>query len=150
MRLRDLLDESVVKMDMASVDKEECFEELVDVLVRAGRIADREAALAAIKQRESAGTTGIGNGCAVPHGKHASIDSLCMALGISATGIEFDAVDDAPVHAVFLILARANEPGPHVQALAEVSRLLKTPGFYRRMIAATSVRAVLDLLDAEE
>lgn len=150
MRLRDCLDESVVKVDMASVDKEECFEELVDVLVRAGRVSNREAALEAIRLRESAGTTGIGKGCAVPHGKHASITKLCVALGISATGIEFDAVDDAPVRVVILILANANEPGPHVQALAEVSRLLKTPGFYRRMVEASSARAVLDLLDAEE
>ncbi len=150
MRLRDLLDESVVKLGMASVDKEECFEELVDVLVRAGRIANRAAALQAIRQREEAGTTGIGKGCAVPHGKHGSIDKLCMALGISSTGIEFDAIDGAPVRVVFMILASAHEPGPHVQALAEVSRLLKTPGFQRRLLEATSARGVLDLLEAEE
>jgi mannitol/fructose-specific phosphotransferase system IIA component (Ntr-type) len=150
MRLRDVLDESLVKVGMESVDKEECFAELVDVLVRAGRISDRDAALGAVCQREADGTTGIGEGCAVPHGKHASITGLRVAVGTSARGIDFDAVDGAPVHIVFLVLASVNEPGPHIQALAEVVRLLKTPGFYRRVVDAKSAKAVLDALDAEE
>ncbi|MDD5707079.1 MAG: PTS sugar transporter subunit IIA [Kiritimatiellae bacterium] len=150
MRLRDLLDESVVKVNLESVDKEECFEEMIDLLVRAGRVTDRAAALAAVRERETAGSTGIGNGCAVPHGKHSSIPSLRVALGTSPRGIDYDAVDGAPVRMVFMILASGNEPGPHIQALAEVVRLLKTPGFCRRVVEAKSAKDVLDVLDAEE
>jgi len=150
MRLRDLLDESVVKVDLESLDKEECFEEMIDILVRAGRVSDRAGALEAVRQRESQGTTGIGQGVAIPHGKHASIPTLTAALGLSRDGIEFDAIDGEPVRVVFLLLARTDDPGPHVRALAEIARLVQTPGFYRKLTEARSPKDVLDLLDAEE
>lgn len=150
MRLRDLLDESVVKIGLESTDKEECFEELIDLLVRSGRLASREAALAAVAARESTATTGIGRGCAIPHGKDPSIKTLTVAIGTSAAGIEFDAVDGELVHLVILILANADEPGPHVRALSEVVRLLKLPGCYNTLVAARSARALLDAIDAAE
>ena len=73
-----------------------------------------------------------------------------MALGTSSKGVDFDSLDGAPVHMVFLILAGAGEPGPHIRALAEVARMMSIPGFYRRVVAAPSAGAVLDLFDAEE
>ncbi len=150
MRLRDLLDESAVKLGLESLDKEECFEEMIDLLVRNGRVTDRERVLEAIREREIQQTTGIGKGIAVPHGKLTSIDGLVAALGMSAEGIEFDSSDGKPVHLVFLLLGRVGEPGPHLQALAEIGRLLETPGFYKRMIAARTSQEVLDILDDEE
>jgi len=150
MRLRDLLDASVVKVGLESVDKEECFEELIDVLVRAGRIPDREGALEAVLRREEQGTTGIGQGVAIPHGKHASIPRLTAALGLSSRGIEFDSIDHEPVRVVFLLLARVDDPGPHVRALAEIARLVQTPGFYRRLVESASPDQALEILDAEE
>ncbi|HET6441530.1 MAG TPA: PTS sugar transporter subunit IIA [Phycisphaerae bacterium] len=150
MRLRDLLDESVVKVDLESRDKEECFEEMIDLLVRAGRISDRAAAIKALREREAKGSTGIGQGIAIPHANDASIKAMTAAMATSPAGIEFDAIDDEPVHAVFLLLARMDDPGPHVRALAEISRLVQTPGLYRRLTEAKSPREVLDILDAEE
>lgn len=150
MRLRDLLDEAVVKVGLESVDKEECFEEMVDLLVRAGRIEGREGALEAVRQRETQGTTGIGEGVAVPHGKHTSITQLTAAMGTSTHGIEFDAVDGEPVHLVFLLLARSNDPGPHVRALAEISRLLQVPGIRRKLKEARTSGEILDVLEGEE
>ncbi len=150
MRLRDLLDEPVVKVGLKSRDKEECFEEMVDLLVRAGRISDRAAAIKALREREAKGSTGIGQGIAIPHANDASIKTMTAAMGTSPAGIEFDAIDDEPVHAVFLLLARMDNPGPHVRALAEISRLVQTPGLYRRLTEAKSPREVLDILDAEE
>lgn len=150
MRIYDLLDESVVKVGMESIDKEECFEEMIDLLVRDGRITDRAAALEAILQREGQGTTGIGNGIAIPHGKHPSIPKLVAALGVSQEGIEFDAEDNEPAHLVFMLLAKNNEPGPHIQALAEISRLLLIPGFYRKITEAGSPREIMEILSAEE
>ena len=150
MRLWDLLDESVVKVGLESVDKDECFAELLDLIARAGRVSDRGAALAAIRKREAEGTTGIGSGFAVPHGKDASIQGLCVALGTSAQGIEFDAVDDQPVHVVVLILASVAEPGKHIQVLAEVVRLLRLPNFKASLLKAQSGQALLDALDRAE
>ncbi len=150
MRLYDLLDESVIKVPLESLDKEECFEELIDLLVRAGRIPDRQAALDAVEAREAKGTTGIGQGVAIPHGKHETVPKLTAALGISEEGLEFDAVDEEPVHVVFLLMARTDDPGPHVRALAEIARLIQTPGFYRKLTEAGSAEKVLEVLDAEE
>jgi mannitol/fructose-specific phosphotransferase system IIA component (Ntr-type) len=150
MRLRDLLDESVVKVGLKSANKEQCFEEMIDLLVQAGRIADRAGALAAVRQREAQGTTGIGQGVGIPHGKHASIPTLTAALGISQRGIEFESIDGEKVRLVFMLLARVDDPGPHVRALAEIARLVQTPGFYRKLVEAKSAAEVLDILDAEE
>ena len=150
MRLRDLLDDQSINIGLESVDKEECFEEMVDILVRAGRVSDRAATLRAIQDREEQGTTGIGTGIAVPHAKHGSIPSLIAAMGISREGIEFDSIDGEPVHLVVLLLANINEPGPHLQALVEIARLVRIPGFYRKAVEASTAADILQILDSEE
>jgi len=148
--LSDLLTEDVIKVDLESEDKEESFAELIELLVRAGRIDDRAAALQAIEEREALGTTGIGKGVAIPHAKAASVKHLTAALGISREGIEYEAIDDDPVHVVFLVLAQPDNPGPHVQCLAEIARLLQVPGFYKRLLATTTAKGALDTIKAEE
>ena len=75
---------------------------------------------------------------------------MTAALGISERGIEFDAIDREPVRVVFMLLARVDDPGPHVRALAEIARLVQTPGFYRKLVEAKSPEQVLLVLDAEE
>jgi mannitol/fructose-specific phosphotransferase system IIA component (Ntr-type) len=150
MRLRDLLDETAVRIGLESVDKETCLEELVDTLVQADSIYDRTGALKAIQARESRATTGIGNGIAIPHGRHASIKSLTAVLGISRNGIQFDSVDGYPVHLVVLLLANVNQPGPHLWALAEISRLVHIPDFCTKAVATDSPAALLELIDSEE
>ena len=104
----------------------------------------------ALLERERIGSTGIGNGVAIPHAKSTSIKTLCAAMGTSQAGIEFDSVDGQPVHLVFLVLAEANNPGPHVATLAEIARLLQLPGFYRRILSAPTPKAVLSILNEEE
>jgi len=149
-RLADILIEEAIKVEMASDEKEEAFAELIELLVRAERVADRSAAFNAIQTRENMGTTGIGKGIAIPHGKDRSITKLTAALGISSKGIEYDAIDGQPVNLVFMVLAEANNPGPHVQCLAEIARLLQVPGFHKRLAEARSRREVLGIIRAEE
>ena len=150
MKLSDLLDESVVHVGLESEDKEEVFAEMIELLVRAGRIGNRDAALQAILAREEMATTGIGNGVAVPHGKEASITALTAGLGISEAGIDYDATDGEPVHIVFLVLAEVGNPGPHVQCLGEIARLLMVPGFYDRLRRAKTVEEAVAIIRAEE
>ncbi len=145
-----MIDESVIKVGLESEDKEEVFAELIEVLVRAGRIADRDRALRAILTREEMASTGIGNGVAVPHGKDPSIKRLTAALGISRKGIDYDAADGQPVHVVFLVLAEANNPGPHVECLGEIARLLNLPGFYDRLCKAETPQEALAIIKSEE
>lgn len=150
MRLRDLLDESVVAVDLASKDKKNCLIEMVELLAASGRIPDRKTALDALWRREAQGSTGIGRGMGVPHAKCEGISSLVVAVGVSPSGIEFDAVDGAPVHLVFMLLARPDDPGPHIRALAEIGHLAQAPDFCRKAYAIHSRREFLDLLDSEE
>ena len=150
MKLSDLLSADVIRVGLKSEDKDELFAEMVEVLVGAGRVADRGRALRAIRSREEMATTGIGGGIAVPHGKDASFASLTAALGVSKAGIDYDSTDGAPVHVVFLVLAEANNPGPHVECLGEIARLLQVQGFYERVRKAESPQEVLDAIKAEE
>jgi len=122
----------------------------VDLLVRAGQVKDREAALSALREREALGSTGIGGGVAIPHAKHESIERLVAALGISRDGIEFDAVDEKPVKVVFMLLARVDNPGPHIQALAEIAQLVQAPRFVQRVVEAKSAADVLAFVRSEE
>ncbi len=150
MRIRDLLDEATVKVPLESVDKEECLEEMVDLLVRSGRISDRQAALKALLKREAQATTGIGKGIALPHAKHDSISDLVVAIGVSKDGIEFDSVDDELVHFVVLLLANTSETGSHLRTLVEVARLVEVPGFFRKALDCKTSSELLDLIDSEE
>lgn len=150
MRLSDLLSQNLIKVDLESEGKEEVFAEMIELLVRSDKVSDRSAALDAIETREELGTTGIGKGVAIPHGKGACVAELAAALGISKHGIEYDAIDDEPVHVVFMVIAEPDNPGPHVQCLAEIARLLQVPGFYKRLLAADTPKAVIDAISNEE
>ncbi|MFW6163730.1 MAG: PTS sugar transporter subunit IIA [Planctomycetota bacterium] len=150
MKLSELLDERVIKVGLESTEKEEAFNELIEVLVRAGRVSDRQAALEAILSREAMATTGIGNGIAVPHGKSTSVKTLTAALGITRDGIDYDATDGEPVYVIFLVLAEVNNPGPHVQCLGEIARLLMVPGFTDRLRRVQGPDEALELIRAEE
>lgn len=150
MKLSDILDPQTVKVGLEAQDKEEAFEELVDLLMRCGGISDREAALQAIHVREELGSTGIGEGIGIPHGKSSAVARLVAALGVSADGIEFDSMDGEPVYVVFLLLAEADNPGPHIQALASIAQLVRVAGFSRKLREAATPADILDLIREEE
>ena len=143
MRLSELLTEAVVKVGLEAEDKEEAFEELVDLLVRAGRITGRERALDVIRSREELQSTGIGRGLAIPHGKDAGIRELTACLGISHDGIEYDSLDGELVRVVFLLLAEKSNPGPHIEALSQIAKLFMVEGFIEKLVSARSPGDVL-------
>lgn len=150
MPLNELLTTETIKIELEGDCTEEVVAELVELLVRAGRITDREEAIDAVLDREAKGSTGIGGGIALPHGRLDSIDELTIALGTSKAGIEFDAIDYKPVHVVMLLLASAGRPGPHMVALQETSTLMSVPRFFERLIACRTSREALDLIRDEE
>jgi mannitol/fructose-specific phosphotransferase system IIA component (Ntr-type) len=150
MNLSDLLDESVVNTSLRSSNRDELFAEVVEMLVRAGRIVDRDAGLKALHARERLGTTGIGGGIAVPHGKSPTVPRLTAALGVSPQGVDYETPDNEPVRVVFLMLADAGNPGPHVECLAEIARLLQVPGLCDRLRSARTPAEALAVIRAEE
>ncbi|MBM4034421.1 MAG: PTS sugar transporter subunit IIA [Planctomycetes bacterium] len=150
MDLHRLLNESVVSTSLRSSNRDELFAEMVGMLVRAGRIADRDAGLAALHSRERLGSTGIGGGIAVPHGRSRAVPRLTAALGVSPRGIDYETPDNEPVRIVFLMLADMGNPVPHVECLAEIARLRQVPGFCGRLRGARTPAEALAVIKAEE
>ncbi|NLF18979.1 MAG: PTS sugar transporter subunit IIA [Lentisphaerae bacterium] len=146
MTLSDLLTPSLVKVGLESADKDELFHEMVQFLAEAGRLPDRAEALSALYAREAKMSTGIAPAVAIPHGKLTGIRDTLVGLGTSPRGIAYQSLDGGPVHVVVMVFAEAGNPGPHIAALAEISRLFLVPGFTRRVQEARSPGEVLDLI----
>lgn len=149
-RISDILKPAHIKLGAEAVDRDEVIEELVDLLVQTGDVGNRKAAVRALLAREEMGSTGIGKGAAVPHAKDASIERICAALAISQNGLEFDSADGKPVHIVFLLLSRADNPGPSLRALVEIAQLIQNSHVMARLLAAKSPAEVLDIIRSEE
>ena len=150
MKISELLNERLIKIGLVGAEKEEVFEELLDLLLRERLIGDRRAAHSAILDREKKQSTGIGYGVAIPHGKSGTVKQLCAALGVSKSGVEYESLDEEPVHVVFMLLAEENKPGPHVMALAQIATLFKVPGFIDQLVAAKTAKELYDMVVAEE
>lgn len=150
MKLSDVLKPGLVRVGLRSEEKEEVFEEMVQLFVDAGVIEDREAALSAIFEREAKMSTGIARWLAIPHGKIEEAKGLMVALGTSAEGIDYDSLDGEPVHVILMVFAELGNPGPHIEALAEISRLFSMPGFTGKIRDAGSAEDVLSLIKQEE
>ncbi len=134
MNMQDVLKESCVLADIKGGTKKEVLTELAGTLQRAGLIDDVEEAVGVILEREKLGSTGIGDGVAIPHGKMKGIDRILCAFGRSQKGINFDAVDRKPVHILFLLLAPEEAAGLHIKMLSRISRILRDPSFRKRLI----------------
>ena len=150
MKLSSVLTPAVIKVGLQSEEKEELFEEMVQLFVDAGLLTDRAAALHAILEREAKMSTGIARWLALPHGKIEEATGLLMAMGISRQGIEYDSLDGEPVHVVLMVFAEAGNPGPHIEALAEISRLFSMPGFTAKIKDAATPAEVLEIIGQEE
>lgn len=150
MKLLELLNPSVIKIGMTASDKGESFVELVGLLDRSGQVPDREAALDSLWAREELRSTGIGNGVAIPHGKDTSVQHITAAAGTSEHGIPFNSIDGKPVHLIFLVLARVNDPGPHLQTLSEIATCLNVPGAYDRLVRAATPEEFLQAIQSGE
>jgi fructose-specific phosphotransferase system IIA component len=145
MALVDLITTEVVKVPLTARDKPGVIEELIQVLVDAGKITDREKVLDAIHKREAMGSTGLEFGIAIPHAKTEAVKECIMAIGISPQGIEFDALDGKLSTLFFMILAAPDQSGPHIEALAEIAKLSKSKAFLSALIAASSAEEVVEL-----
>jgi fructose-specific phosphotransferase system IIA component len=150
MILTQILHPNCVKVPVESTDKEEVITELVDLLAANGLFSDRDLALEAVLTRERTQSTGTGSGIAIPHGKCDAVKELVMAIGIAHDPIEFGSIDGKPVTIIILLVSPANQTGPHIQALARISRLMLNEEFKTKLENATSAEEVYNLLSNEE
>jgi fructose-specific phosphotransferase system IIA component len=145
MALLDRISSKVIKVPLQAQTKDAAIRELVQVLVDAGTIQDPEATCDAVLAREALGSTGLENGLAVPHAKTTAVTDLAIAIGISPKGVEFSALDGQPSHLLFLLIAPPDKSGPHIEALAEIARLTRSPVFTRVLRAAANAEEAMSI-----
>jgi nitrogen PTS system EIIA component len=151
MRLGDVLRESCLVVDLKGTTREGVIREMTGVLQKEGLIGDANLAARVVLEREKLGSTGIGEGVAIPHGKMKGIDTILCSFGRSAQGINFQSVDKKPVHIFFLLLAPENAAGLHLKMLSRISRILRDPSFRKRIMEEGSVKEIYrDILGEDE
>ena len=150
MTLMEILSGKSVVVGLKGQGKQDILEELVDVLEVGEKITDSEKVLEAVLQREEIMSTGIGHGIAIPHGKSEFVKELGGVLGIKHDGVEFDSLDGQPTFIFFLLVSPMDVSGPHIKALARISRLLKGEDFREALIACPDNETALKILDEEE
>jgi fructose-specific phosphotransferase system IIA component len=148
----DFLSKKAILTDLQSVKKEEVIKELVDALVEGGEIDKRSRAklIEALMTRESLGSTAIGQGIAIPHAKSDCVDKLVAAFGLSKKGVDFDSLDGEPAYIFFLLVAPQDSAGPHLKALARISRLLKDKYFRDSLRACMDDKSVIKIISQED
>jgi fructose-specific phosphotransferase system IIA component len=129
MQLSKLLTADRIRVPLEATEKTAVITELIDVLAGTGALTDRDAALQAVLKREAERTTGIGYGLAIPHGKSDGCERLVMAAGKPAQPVDFQSLDQRPVTFVVLLVSPPDQTGPHIQALAKISRLMNIEEF---------------------
>jgi len=146
MNLRTVLTTETVSLNLKGSTKPEIINEMLDILVAAEKITDREAAYKAILEREEKMSTGMKHGIAIPHGKSDTIEELVACIGISEKPVDFDSLDHEPCRIFIMTLSPGEKTGPHLQFLAEISLLFKSAEKRSEIIAAKTPEEALSIL----
>jgi len=150
LELTDFISPQLIKLELAATQKVEAIKELIALLDKSGYVTDVEAFLKSVLEREKVGSTGIGKGIAIPHSRTATVREVVVAVGRSTQGIEFEALDNKPVHLIFLIAAPIESGGLYLKALARLSRLLRYQEFRNELMEAKTEEEVFKIISSEE
>ena len=150
MKIVDFLNEKAISADIKATTKDGVIRELVDLLAKAEGLKNKEELVKVLLGREVLGSTGIGQGVGIPHGKTNSVKKLVAAFGVCHQGVNFDALDGEPVYLFFLLVAPEDSAGPHLKGLARISRLLKDKYFRESLKSLTDEKIVLKLIREED
>lgn len=148
--IKDLLQLDLVLDRIASTDKRGVIREFAEMLRSRDRIRDESELVRVLLERESLGSTGIGDGVAIPHAKLHQLREMIVAFGRSDQGVEYDAMDARPVHLFFLLVTPDDRPGEHLRALARISRILKNPALREQLRQAPGREDILKLIHEED
>jgi len=140
----------MIKIGLESEDKDEVFEEMVDLFCQVKKSNAREDILQALKERESKMSTGIQKGIALPHGRTNAIDNVYGILGISKKGIDYDALDGQPVYLLFMLLAPQTDSEKHLRLLKRLAGLLDNHEFYTDIVAQNDSQSVNRVIKKHE
>jgi PTS system nitrogen regulatory IIA component len=150
MKILDILDKQMIIPQLASTSKEGVLRELIRVIAHVEKQVDENRLMEILLERESLGSTGIGEGVAIPHGKSKDVKRLLASFGRSLAGMDFQAMDGKPTHLFFLLVAPENSAGTHLKALARISRLMKDNVFRKRLMEVSSGEEIYSLFSAAD
>lgn len=150
MRITDLLDKRSISLTGAPASKQEALNQMVDLMIKSGKINDKEAYRQEVYRREEESTTGIGEGIAIPHGKGSFVTKPGLAAMVVKNGVDFDSLDGEPVHLIFLIAAPNTEDNVHLDVLSKLSMLLMDEHFAENLKKAKSVDEFLQIVDTAD
>ncbi len=149
MKLLDIIDQDLINADIASKSKMEVLKELAEVISTKEEINLNEL-VSVLEEREKLGSTGIGDGIAIPHGKIKGLNKLVASFGRSKKGVDFESIDGKPTHIFFLLIAPENTAGIHLKALARISRLLKDKKFREDLLSAKTSEDIFEIIKEED
>ena len=152
MKIMDFLSRKAITTEVKAAKKEEVVKELVELLISTGEIEKRHRnkLIDNLMARESLGSTAIGQGIAIPHAKSDCVDKLVAAFGLSKKGVDFDSLDGEPVYIFFLLVAPQDSAGPHLKALARISRLLKDKYLRDSLRSCQDEKAIIKIISQED
>ena len=152
MKISDFLNPKAIIADLKATSKKDVIDEMVDLLIKSGAVESkiRSKLVEVLLAREALGSTAIGQGIAIPHGKCEHVTKLTAALAISREGVNFDSLDGEPAYIFFLLVAPIDSAGPHLKALARISRLLKDKYFRDNLRSSKDAKAILQLVSSED
>lgn len=150
MQLDQIFKVEFINADLSAKNKDEALAELVNTIIKGGIKLNYSSIIEVLKQRESLGSTGIGDGVAIPHGKIAELGDIIVAFGRSREGVSYNSLDGKPVHLFFLLLAPENSAGQHLKILAKISKMLKEADFRKKLIKAKSQSDLYQVIIEQE
>ncbi len=149
MKILDVIQKETILEDLKSIDKKGILEELAKPVSGITGIKHEEL-VGVLLERERLGSTGIGGGIGIPHGKLKNLDTLILGFGLSKCGVDFESLDGKPTHIFFLLFTPDNSTGLHLKLLARISRILKNDPFKESLLKATNKDEILNLINEED
>jgi PTS system nitrogen regulatory IIA component len=149
MKILDVLPKDAILADLKAQDKKGILEELVEPISRLKEV-NREELVRVLMERERLGSTGIGSGIGIPHGKLKDLDGLVLGFGLSRKGVDFESMDNRPTHIFFLLVTPENSTGLHLKLLARISKILKHDPFRERLLKAADREEIYVIIKEED
>ena len=146
MKISDVLYKDAIIVDLKAKDKKGVLEEMAAPVARIAKVSQAEL-VRVLMEREQLGSTGIGGGIGIPHGKLRGLDKLILGFGLSRKGIDFDSMDRRPANIFFLLITPENSTGVHLKLLARISRLLKNEEFKEKLFQISDAEELLDEIE---
>ena len=149
MKILDVLPREAILDDLKSKDKKAIIEELVAPVAKICGTSQKDL-VRVLMEREHLGSTGIGGGIGIPHGKMKDLEALVLGFGLCREGVDFESLDGRPTHIFFLLLTPENSTGVHLKLLARISRVLKNDSFKQRLLGASDADEIYNIIKAED